>query len=143
VNTRAVAWLAAAEDGNLPAANIEATRDDTIGLKMELEEAARSLATTVPHDRRALIDLLMYMEKHFSLLPHEVNVLQLREDGVTAPRAPCAYRGYSSCGNRALRRSPRSTSISASSFFSFSYSPISLSTCLEMNAALLSGGIPR
>jgi hypothetical protein len=109
VNTRAVAWLAAAEDGNLPAANIEATRDDTIGLEMELEEAARSLATTEPHDRRALIDLLMYMEKHFSLLPHEVNVLQLREDGVTAPRAPCAYRGYPSCGNRALRRSPRST----------------------------------
>ena len=70
---KGVAWLAAAEAENLPQANIEAARQDLVQLHAEMIESARRLIVVLPTDPKALVDLLMYLEKHFSLLPHEIN----------------------------------------------------------------------
>jgi hypothetical protein len=67
-----VAWVAAAEAEGLPAANIEAARQDTARLYAEMQDAARHLVICMPTDPKALVDLLMYLEKHFSILPQEI-----------------------------------------------------------------------
>jgi hypothetical protein len=69
---QAVAWLAAAEAENLPQANIEAARSETQVLYQEMQEAARHLLISMPTDPKALVDLLMYLEKNFSILPLEL-----------------------------------------------------------------------
>jgi hypothetical protein len=69
---QAVAWLAAAEAENLPQANIEAARSETQVLYQEMQEAARHLLISMPTDSKALVDLLMYLEKNFSILPLEL-----------------------------------------------------------------------
>jgi hypothetical protein len=70
---KAVAWLAAAEEEGLPMANIEAARKDTAQLYAEMQVRAAGLVISMPTEPRALVDLLMYLEKHFSILPQEVN----------------------------------------------------------------------
>jgi hypothetical protein len=69
-----VSWLAAAEAENLPAANIEAAREDLRRLHAEMIEAARMLLIATPHDPKALIDLLLYLEQNFTALPTELTV---------------------------------------------------------------------
>jgi hypothetical protein len=70
---RAAAWTAAAEEDGLPAANIEQARQDPAQLYAEMQESARSLVIAMPTDPKGLVDLLMYLERHFSILPQEVN----------------------------------------------------------------------
>jgi hypothetical protein len=68
-----VSWLAAAEAENLSPASIEAAREDTRKFHAEMVEAARNLVVVMPTDLKALCDLTMYLEKHFTALPEEVN----------------------------------------------------------------------
>ena len=70
---KAVAWLAAAESENLPPAKIEAAREEQVVLYQEMQASARNLLICMPTDLKGLVDLLMYMEKNFSLLPQEIS----------------------------------------------------------------------
>jgi hypothetical protein len=69
---KAVAWLAAAEAEGLSEACIEAARQDTAQFYAEMQESAYHLVVCMPTDPKALVDLLMYLEKHFSILPQEI-----------------------------------------------------------------------
>jgi hypothetical protein len=70
---KAVAWEAAAEAEELPAHRIEEARQNTVTAYREMQEAARSLLICMPTDPKALVDLLLYMEKNFSVLPQEIS----------------------------------------------------------------------
>jgi hypothetical protein len=76
----AVAWTIAAEAQNLPLANIEQAHLNSFKLYQEMQEAARSLVICMPTSPRALVDLLLYLEKHFTTLPQEVNGRSLAFD---------------------------------------------------------------
>ncbi|WP_038970241.1 hypothetical protein [Bradyrhizobium genomosp. III] len=69
---KAVAWEIAVQDQNLPAAQLEAAREATAEAYRELSWAGHALVATTPADPKALVDLLLYMEKNFSTLPQEV-----------------------------------------------------------------------
>jgi len=69
---KAVAWTIAVEDQNLPTAQIEQARMDTAELYEEMQACGRHLLICMPTEPRALIDLLMYLEKHYSDLPQEI-----------------------------------------------------------------------
>lgn len=70
---RAAAWAAEAEaQEGLPPATVEQARVDAIRAFRELDEAGRMLILSMGTDVKGLIDLLMYMEKHFSVLPQEI-----------------------------------------------------------------------
>jgi len=69
---KAVAWLAAAEAENLPPANIEAARQEQVVLYGEMQASARNLLICMPTDPKALVDLLLYLERNFSVLPQEI-----------------------------------------------------------------------
>jgi hypothetical protein len=69
---KAVAWEAAAESENLPPTQIEEARKRTAKAFEEMQWRGRNLVIAMPTDRRALVDLLMYLEKNFSVLPQEI-----------------------------------------------------------------------
>ena len=69
---QAVAWTVAAEAEGLPPANIEAARQGAAEFFAEMQEAGRNLLIVMPTDLKALVDLLLYLEKNFSLLPPEI-----------------------------------------------------------------------
>jgi hypothetical protein len=69
---KAVAWLTAAESQNLPPANIEAAREEQVVLYEEMQASACNLLICMPTDPKALVDLLLYLEKNFSVLPQEI-----------------------------------------------------------------------
>jgi hypothetical protein len=69
---QAVAWAAAAESENLPPAQIEAAKQDLAKLHDELEYCARTLLVVMPTDVKALIELLLYLERNFTILPQEI-----------------------------------------------------------------------
>jgi len=69
---RAVAWEAAAQDEELLPDKIEDARQHTVDAHREMQEAARNLLICMPTDPKGLIDVLMYLEKNFSVLPQEV-----------------------------------------------------------------------
>lgn len=71
--SRAVAWQVEAEESKLPAALIEGARNETALAFHDLEFRGRCLLVTMPTDPRGLVDLLMYLEKHFSILPQEID----------------------------------------------------------------------
>jgi hypothetical protein len=77
---KSVAWTLAAEAQNLPLVQIEQARLDTFGLYQEMQECARGLVVVMPTSPRALVDLLLYLEKHFTTLPQEVNGRSLAFD---------------------------------------------------------------
>jgi len=77
---KAVAWEAAAESENLPPAQIEEARKRTAAAFEELRYRGRNLVINMPTDQRALIDLLLYLEKNFSVLPQEVSDRSLAFD---------------------------------------------------------------
>lgn len=77
---KAVAWTIAAASQNLPQAQLEQAHLDTFKLYEEMQECARSLVICMPTDPRALVDLLMYLERHFTTLPQEVNGRSLAFD---------------------------------------------------------------
>jgi hypothetical protein len=70
---KAVAWEAAAQDDDLPAYRIEEARCLTAMAYREMQEAARHLLICMPTDPKGLVDLLMYLEKNFSVLPQEIS----------------------------------------------------------------------
>jgi hypothetical protein len=72
VYQQAVAWTVAAEAENLPQAQIEQALQDTAAFYAEMQQAARHLVICMPTDPKALVDLLMYLEKNFSILPEEI-----------------------------------------------------------------------
>ena len=67
--SRAMAWEAAAESQNLPPVQIEEARQRTAEAFNKMRDGARMLFIIEPTDLRALVDLLMYLEKNFSTLP--------------------------------------------------------------------------
>jgi hypothetical protein len=71
--TKAAAWEAFAESQNLPAARIEEARKRTAEAFEEMRFRGCCLLISMPTDRRTLVDLLMYLEKNFSVLPQEIN----------------------------------------------------------------------
>lgn len=71
---RAAAWLGEAElAGTYPATVVESARLEAIRTFEEMNDCGRSLVLSMGTDIKGLIDLLMYMEKHFSVLPQEIN----------------------------------------------------------------------
>jgi hypothetical protein len=68
---KAVAWEVAAESQNLPTAQIEEARQRTAKAFEEMRYRGQNLVTVMPTDRRALVDLLLYLEKNFTILPQE------------------------------------------------------------------------
>jgi hypothetical protein len=71
--SRAVAWEVAAEAQNLPPSRIEEARQRTAEAFTEMQDRARWLFIIAPTDLRALVDLLMYLEKNFSTLPQTIS----------------------------------------------------------------------
>ena len=45
-----------------------------------MQECGRSLVICMPTDPRALVDLLLYLEKNFSILPQEISGRSLAFD---------------------------------------------------------------
>jgi hypothetical protein len=70
---KAVAWEAAAQAEELPAYRIEEARCLTAMAYREMQEAARHLIICMPTDPKGLVDVLMYLEKNFSVLPLEIS----------------------------------------------------------------------
>jgi hypothetical protein len=66
---KAVAWEVAAESENLPPAQVEEARKRTAEAFEEMRYRGRQLVIVMPTDRRALVDLLLYLEENFSVLP--------------------------------------------------------------------------
>ena len=77
---KAVAWEAAAESENLPPAQIEEARQRTAKAFEEMRYRGRNLLICMPTERRALVDLLLYLEKNFSVLPQEISDRSLAFD---------------------------------------------------------------
>ncbi|OPH82979.1 hypothetical protein [Nitrobacter vulgaris] len=69
---QAVAWVAAVESGNLPVGQIEAAKQDLAELHAEMDYCARMLLVCMPTDVKALIELLLYLERNFTILPQEI-----------------------------------------------------------------------
>ena len=69
---KAVAWEAAAQAEDLPPYRIEEARCLTAMAYREMQEAARHLLICMPTDPKALVDLLLYLEKNFTTLPAEM-----------------------------------------------------------------------
>jgi hypothetical protein len=82
---QAVAWEAAAESGNLSPAQIEEARKRTAVAFEEMQLRGRMLLVAMPTDPRGLVDLLMYLEKNFSILPQESCGRSLAFDLLRAP----------------------------------------------------------
>ncbi|MBR1157026.1 hypothetical protein [Bradyrhizobium sp. JYMT SZCCT0428] len=70
---KAVAWEAAAESESLPSSRIEEARRRSAEAFEELRFRGRALLVVMPTDPKGLVDLLLYLEKHFSILPQEIN----------------------------------------------------------------------
>ena len=69
---QAVAWEIAAVDQNLPQSQIEEARKRAAAAYSDLQDRGRYLVAVMPTDPKALVDLLMYLEKNFSILPQEL-----------------------------------------------------------------------
>jgi hypothetical protein len=69
---QALARVTAIEDGNLPTAQIEEANLRAFEAYEVMTEAARRLLVVMPTDLKALVDLLLYLEKNFSVLPPEI-----------------------------------------------------------------------
>jgi hypothetical protein len=69
---QALARVTAIEDGNLPTAQIADAHLKSYEAYVEMTEAARALLIVMPTDLKALVDLLLYLEKNFSTLPPDI-----------------------------------------------------------------------
>jgi hypothetical protein len=77
---KAVAWEVAAESQNLPPAQIEEARQRTAQAFEEMQYRGIALVTVMPTEHKALVDLLLYLEKNFSVLPQELHGRSLAFD---------------------------------------------------------------
>jgi hypothetical protein len=92
---KAVAWEAAADSQNLPPAQIEEARKRTAEAFEEMRYRGHHLVIVMPTDRRALVDLLLYLEKNFSVLPQEFCGRSLAFDLLRTMRLSLRkYEGY-------------------------------------------------
>ena len=69
---QALARVTAIEEGDLPAAQIADAHLKAYEAYTAMTEAAHMLLVVMPTDLKALIDLMLYLEKNFSLLPPEI-----------------------------------------------------------------------
>src|SRR4051812_35339466 len=69
---QALARVTAIEDGNLPTSQIAEAHLKAFEAYTETTEAARNLLVVMPTDLKALVDLLLYLEKNFSVLPPDI-----------------------------------------------------------------------
>jgi hypothetical protein len=69
---QALARITAIEDGSLPAAQMADAQLKAFEAYNEMTEAARRLLVVMPTEPKALVDLLFYLEKNFSVLPPEI-----------------------------------------------------------------------
>jgi hypothetical protein len=69
---RAVAWELACRDGDAIEQQLEDARECTERTYREMKDAARCLLICTPTDPKGLIDLLLYLEQNFSVLPDEI-----------------------------------------------------------------------
>jgi DNA-binding winged helix-turn-helix (wHTH) protein len=83
---KAVACEVAAESQNLPPAQIEEARQRTAQAFQEMQCRGRALVIVMPTEHKVLVDLLLYLEKNFSVLPQEWPVTGIRL--VVANHAP-------------------------------------------------------
>jgi hypothetical protein len=83
---KAVAWEAAAGSQNLPPAQIEEARKQTAAVYEEMRFRGHALVVVMPTDPRALVDLLLYLERNFSVLPQELHGRSLAFDLLRAMR---------------------------------------------------------
>jgi hypothetical protein len=70
--TAAMLWEAAAIDQGLPQAKIEQARQDVAEAYAQMVDAARRLVIIMPTDLKALVHVMMYLERSFSTLPPEI-----------------------------------------------------------------------
>lgn len=70
---RAVAWEAAAESQKLPPCQIEDARARTATAYNEMQSRARMLVICMSTDTRGLVDLLLYLEQNWTILPDEMH----------------------------------------------------------------------
>jgi hypothetical protein len=70
--SKAVLWEASAESQNLPTSQIEAARQRTAAAYHELKERGKMLIIFMPTDLRGLVDMLMYLEQNWSLIPDDL-----------------------------------------------------------------------
>jgi hypothetical protein len=61
----------AAESQNLPPCQIEEARERTAAAFTEMHFRARLLLVCTPHDPRGLVDLLLYLEQNWTVMPRE------------------------------------------------------------------------
>jgi hypothetical protein len=99
---KAVAWEAACEAENLGQAQLEEGRRRTAEAYSELQECGRNLVVCMPTDPRALVDLLLYLEQHFSVLPEEISGRSLAFDLLKTVRL--SLRRIENYGKRGPRR---------------------------------------
>jgi hypothetical protein len=98
-HAKAVAWEVAAESENLPPAQVEEARKRTAEAFEEMQFRGRALVIVMPTDRRALVDLLLYLEKNFSILPQEFCGRSLAFDLLRTMRLSLRkYEGYGKAG---------------------------------------------
>jgi hypothetical protein len=69
---KAVAWEAACRDGDAVEYQREEAREHTERTYREMKDAARHLLICMPTDPKGLVDLLLYLEQNFSVLPDEI-----------------------------------------------------------------------
>lgn len=69
LHNKAVAWEAAAESQNLPQCQIEQARERTAKACSEMHYRARMLIVCSPTDTRGLVDLLLYLEQNWTVMP--------------------------------------------------------------------------
>jgi hypothetical protein len=79
---KAVAWEAAAQSEELPAYRIEEARCLTAMAYREMQEAARGLLICMPTDPKGLVDLLLYLEQNFSVLPDEITSVSRKSESL-------------------------------------------------------------
>ncbi len=70
---RAASWAALAEHQDMPQAQIEQARSAALAAYHEMKHKATMLIFSMEADPRGLVDLLLYLEKNFSILPQEIN----------------------------------------------------------------------
>lgn len=69
---KAVAWEAACRDEDAVEYQREEAREHTEHAYREMKDVARHLLICMPTDPKGLVDLLLYLEQNFSVLPDEI-----------------------------------------------------------------------
>ncbi|TFV75311.1 hypothetical protein E4K64_16545 [Bradyrhizobium frederickii] len=70
--TQAALRAALMAEQNMPVAQIGQANLEAVQAYEEMREAARNLLLVMPTELTALIDLLLYLERNFSILPMEI-----------------------------------------------------------------------